>query len=143
MEWRLLRGLDEGDRERVLTSARRRSFGRGEVVFHEGDPGDTLHLLAEGRVAARITTPNGDVATLGVLGPGDAFGELALLRRTSTRTATVVALEPAVTLTLHKDNFDTLCRDHPHIDRLLVGVLAQRVERLSAHLVEALYVAAD
>jgi CRP-like cAMP-binding protein len=54
-----------------------------------------------------------------------------------------VALEPVTTLTLHKDVFDALCRDHPQTDRILVGILAARVERLSAHLVEALYLPAD
>jgi CRP-like cAMP-binding protein len=143
MQWRLLGGLDEVDRDRVLAATRRRSFARREVLFHEGDPGDTLHLLASGRVAIRVTTPHGDIATLAAMGPGEAFGEMALLRKSATRTATAVALEPVTTLTLHKDAFDSLCREHPHMDRVLVGVLAARVERLSAHLVEALYLPAD
>ena len=143
MQWRLLSGLDEADRERVLGATRKRSYARREVLFHEGDPGDTLHLLVSGRVAVRVTTPQGDVATLAALGPGDAFGELALLRRSATRTATVVALEPVSTLTLHKDEFDTLSKQHPQVNRVLVGVLAARVERLSAHLVESLYLPAD
>ena len=44
----------------LLSVARRRRFDRHEVVFHEGDPGDTVHLIARGRVALRVTTPLGD-----------------------------------------------------------------------------------
>jgi CRP-like cAMP-binding protein len=59
--------------------SRRRRFDKGEVIFHEGDPGDTMHLLAKGHVAVRVTTPLGDVATLLILKPGDFFGEVALV----------------------------------------------------------------
>ena len=62
-----------------LALARRRRFKRGEVVFHEGDPGDTLRLVDRGHLAVRVTTPLGDTATLRVLGPGDYFGELAVV----------------------------------------------------------------
>lgn len=143
MEWRLLSGLQDSDIERVLASARRRRFEPGEVVFHEGDPGTALHLLESGRVAVRVTTPDGDVATLTVVAPGEVFGEMALLRRSSTRTATAVALDAAATLSLERDVFLALCAQHPQVERMLVGVLAGRVERLSAHLVEALYVGVD
>src|ERR671922_1063228 len=104
MEWPLLDGVPEEPRRRVLAAARLRRFARGEVIFHEGDPGDTLHLIARGRVAVRVTTPLGDTATLAVLGPGDFFGELALLSE-SPRTATVTALEKTETMALHRDAF--------------------------------------
>ena len=64
----------------------------GEVVFHEADPADTVHLVVEGRFAARRSTPAGDTVTFSILGPGDTFGELALLGSQSRRTSTVVAL---------------------------------------------------
>ena len=65
--------------ERVLATARRRRFSTSEVVFHEGDPGDSLHVIVEGHFAVRVTTPYGDVATLVVLDGGEIFGEMALL----------------------------------------------------------------
>ena len=48
----VLTSLDEEDRRRVLSTARRRRFANGEVIVREGDPGDTFHLIAKGRVAA-------------------------------------------------------------------------------------------
>jgi CRP-like cAMP-binding protein len=140
MEWPALRGLADEDRRRVLREARRRRYARGEVIFHEGDPGDTLHLLARGRVAVRVTTELGDTATLAVLGAGAVFGELALVGERPCRAATVVALEPTETLTLHRDQFEELRRSSPAIDRFLIQVLAAEVIRLDSQLVEALFV---
>lgn len=100
MAWSFLEGVPEEDRRRLLAATRRRRFARREVLFHEGDPGDTVH---RGRVAVRITTPSGDVATLRVRGPGEVIGELALLDSASRWLATVVALERSETLALHRD----------------------------------------
>jgi CRP-like cAMP-binding protein len=64
VEWLLLEGVPEVDRRHVLSIARRRRFEKGEAVFHEGDPGDTLHLIATGRFAVRVVTSAGDTAML-------------------------------------------------------------------------------
>jgi CRP/FNR family cyclic AMP-dependent transcriptional regulator len=143
MRWSILDGLPEDDAQRVLEATRRRRFARREVLFHEGDPGDSVHLIDRGRVAARITTPLGDVATVNVRDAGEVVGELALLDPASRRTATVIALEPTETLSLHRDAFNDLRRQHPSIDRFLVAILAEEVRRLSHLLVEALYVPVD
>lgn len=139
----LLGCLEDDDRRRLLAGATRRKFKRGEVIFHEGDPGDTLHLVDKGHVAIRSTTPMGDVATFAVLGPGDAFGEQALLREGDRRTATAVAVELAETRTIGREQFGELRRSHPQIDQFLIEVLVAQVRKLSVHLQEALYVPAD
>lgn len=139
MNWTILNSLSDEDRRRVLASTRRRRFARREVLFHEGDPGDTLHLIDKGRVAVRITTPLGDIATLGVLGPGEVVGEMALLDNAGYRGATVIALERTETLALHRDQFLELRREHPAVDRFLVAVLAAEVRRLDTQLMEALF----
>jgi CRP/FNR family cyclic AMP-dependent transcriptional regulator len=64
----LFEGATEQEAARLLERARRRSFDPGEVVFHAGDPADTLHLIQRGRFAVRVTTEFGDVATLNVMG---------------------------------------------------------------------------
>ncbi|MGH8975297.1 MAG: Crp/Fnr family transcriptional regulator [Acidimicrobiia bacterium] len=138
MDWPILSSLGEEDRRHMLASTRRRRFARREVLFHEGDPGDTLHLIDKGRVAVRITTPLGDVATLSVLGPGECVGEMALLG-SGHRGATVVALEKTETLSLHRDQFEVLRRDNPAVDRFLIDVLAAEVRRLDGQLMEALF----
>lgn len=111
-------------------------------MFHEGDPGDALHLVDKGHLAVKRSTPLGDVATLLVLGPGDVFGELAVVAP-GPRNATVVALDLVETLALHGEVFDDLRLTHPAVDRVLIHALVGEVRRLSAVLVEALYVPAD
>lgn len=142
MEWALLEGVPEEVRRRVLAGARLRRFARGEVVFHEGDPGDTLHLIAKGHVAVRTTTALGDTATLAVLGAGDFFGELALLEE-RPRTASIVALEKTETLALHRDDFDKIASDHPSVHAFLAQVLGAQVRRLTGQVMDALYVPAE
>jgi CRP/FNR family transcriptional regulator, cyclic AMP receptor protein len=143
MDWLLLGGLSEPDRRAVLASTHRRRFARGEIVFHEADPADAVHLVAEGRLAAHRSTPAGDTVTFEILGPGDTFGEMALFAARPRRTSTVAALEPAVTLSLGFGEVERLRTAHPAVERQLVELLAQRVTRLSAHLLEALHVPAD
>jgi CRP/FNR family transcriptional regulator, cyclic AMP receptor protein len=142
MDFPILNGLEEELRRRVLAAARLRRFARGEVVFHEGDPGDTFHLVAKGRFAVRVSTELGETATLTVLGRGDFFGELALLGD-HPRTATVVALEAAETMAIHRDSFDELRGTHPPVQAFLVEVLGEQVRRLSDQVIEALYVPAE
>ena len=137
--WPVLGSIPEAQVRALLSVARRRRFDRHEVVFHEGDPGDTVHLIARGRVALRVTTPLGDTVTLRILGPGSLFGELAVLDP-APRNATVVALERTETLALHRDHFDELRQQHPEVDRMLLDSLISEVRRLSTQLLEALYV---
>src|SRR5436305_2078737 len=85
MEWPLLADLPSEDVRKLLSIARRRTFRRGEVVFHREDPADSLHLIARGRFGARVVTPLGDEVLLAVMGPGRSFGELALLDPGSRR----------------------------------------------------------
>jgi CRP/FNR family cyclic AMP-dependent transcriptional regulator len=142
MRWELFSDLPSGELQRVLTVARRRTFARGEVVFHEGDPADSLHLIEKGRFAVRVTTPLGETAMLAIRGPGEAFGELALVAD-SPRSATVAALEPAETYSLYRREFDQLRRDHPFVNQVLVAVLAAEVRRMDELIVEAFYVGAE
>jgi CRP/FNR family transcriptional regulator, cyclic AMP receptor protein len=144
MRWKLLAGVPEADVQRLLSIARRRTFSRGEVVFHHHDPADTLHLIVKGRFAVRVGTPLGDTAILTLLGPGEMFGELALLGDgDARRSATVAALEPGETRCVHRLDFDRLRAEHPETSQVLIAILAAQVRRLSGHLLDALYVPAD
>ena len=143
MRWQLLAKVPDDALQALLTIARRRTFDRNEVVFHRGDPADSLHLIVKGRFSVRIATPLGDSATLSVRGPGDAFGELALLGAEPIRSATVSALEAGETHSIYRGDFERLRREHPSVNDVLAGILADRLRRLSDQLVEAYYVPAD
>jgi CRP/FNR family transcriptional regulator, cyclic AMP receptor protein len=144
MEWQLFAGVPPEDVRRLLAIARRRTFARGEVVFHRDDPANALHLIVSGRFAVAITTPLGETAMLAVRGPGNAFGELALVSGGETvRSATVSALEPGETRSVLREDFARLRREHPRVDAVLVAILAERVRHLSEQLTEAYYLSAE
>jgi CRP/FNR family cyclic AMP-dependent transcriptional regulator len=142
--WELLREVPAADVRRVLQVARRRTFARGEVVFHEGDPADSLHLVAKGRFAVRLRTPFGEEAVLALKGPGEAFGELALVSGTDpVRSATVEALEAGETHAIYRREFDRLRREHPTVGEVLVAVLADQLRRTNTLVLDAYYATAE
>jgi CRP-like cAMP-binding protein len=140
---RLLDAIPDEELRTLLAAARRRSFARNEVVFHQGDPGDSMHLVWNGRFAARIRTRLGDQTTVAIVGPGDVFGELALVGQDRERSATVVALEPGETRSIGRQDLDRLRHELPEVDELLLRLLASRLRRTNDLLAEALYVPAD
>ena len=142
MEWRLLAGVSAEDVSRLVAVAQRRAFRRGQVVFHDDDPADALHLVVHGHFAVRVTTSAGETVLLAVVGPGDAFGELALVSD-GRRGATVQAFSDGETLALHRDGFEALRRARPQVDRSLAVILAERLRRVNDLLMEAHYVDAD
>jgi CRP-like cAMP-binding protein len=142
-EWPLLADLPSEDVRQLLSIARRRTFDKGEVVFHRDDPADSLHLIVRGRFGARVSTRLGDSVLLDVLGPGQSFGELALLLAGSRRSATVFALEDAESRSIYRDDFARLQRAHPGVKDVLLRLLAEQLRRASDRIAEAHYVDAD
>ncbi|WP_063057424.1 Crp/Fnr family transcriptional regulator [Nocardia sienata] len=138
-DFKILRGLREPEQREILASCTPRRYKRREIICHEGDPGDCLHLIKSGRLIVRVATPLGDIATLTMLGPGHSFGELAVLDSRSRRTATVEAVESAETLTFGRAQLMALRQRYPEIDRVMIDTLAAQVRRLSAQVLEALY----
>jgi CRP/FNR family transcriptional regulator, cyclic AMP receptor protein len=143
MDWPLLAGIPEEDVRVLLTIARRRTFGKGEVVFHRDDPADSLHLVVRGRFGARVLTPLGDSVLVDVLGPGQSFGELALLVPDAKRSATVEALEAGETRSIFRDDFAVLQREHPAVKDVLLRLLAEQLRRSTDRVVEAHHVDAE
>jgi CRP-like cAMP-binding protein len=121
----------------------RRRFAKGEVIFHEGDPGDAVHLVDKGKVAVRIATPLGEVTTLSVRGPGDFVGELGFIHPDELRSASLVCLSPVETLVLRRGEMDRLVTEHPQVLWAIIERLAERVRVLSALVLESRYDAAD
>src|SRR5262245_4419325 len=142
MQWRLFEGIPGEDVRAVLALARRSTYRRGEVVFHRHDPADAVHLVVKGRFDVRITTSHGDVVALAIRGPGETFGEIAVVTG-AERSATVTALEPGETLVVRGSELRRLAREHQSVDEVLVRVLAEHVAFLSERLVEAYTIDAE
>ena len=142
MKWELFADAPAEDVQRVLAVARRRRFVRGEVVFHQDDLAESLHLVGSGRFAITRRTALGEEALLAIRQAGEAFGELALISE-QRRSATASALEAGETLSVLYDDFEHLRARHPGVDRILVALLAAQLERVDQLLAEAYYESAE
>src|SRR5439155_16947000 len=118
---RLFTGLDERAMELIANALRIRRFRRGEVVFHAGDRGDSLFIVATGSVKITVTAEDGaEPPILTTIGPGGFFGELALLDG-APRSATAAAVDALETLVLRRDAFDRLVDTETGMRRTLLG----------------------
>ncbi len=117
----------------------RRRYAKDEPIFHEGETGDTFHVIDKGRVLIEVSTARGDVAAFSVRGPGEILGELAIVG-SGRRTARVTALEPTETLSLTQVTLDEMRRADPSVDRLLLEILAAKLQDATDQLMEVLFV---
>ena len=143
MEWALLRGLSEKAVNEVLSLGRSRRFAKKEVVWHEGDRAEFIHLIRTGRIAVRGMTSLGEIVTVIVFGPGDAAALVGAAATDPYFTTSGVALEPTETVAIRVDEFDEVRRRLPAVNEAVVHFLADRTLGLAQQLVEALYVPAD
>lgn len=114
---------------------RPRRYRRNEVIFHQDDVGDALHIVIDGVVKIVLPSAEGDEAIIASLKSGDFFGELALLDG-SPRSTTATALEPTETLALPRDQFLRLLPDDPRLVSALLRALAGELRRLTGHVEE-------
>lgn len=119
-----------GDEElgRLGTVARERPYPRNSVIVFADDPGDALYLVAAGQVKVVIVGEDGREVILAVLGPGDFFGELALIDD-EPRSAHVIAMDDARLLVLRRDDFQRALETHPRIALGLLRAVARRLRR--------------
>ncbi|HET9614499.1 MAG TPA: Crp/Fnr family transcriptional regulator [Candidatus Limnocylindrales bacterium] len=129
----LFGGADDSAIETLVRHLRVRRFRRGETVFHQGDPGDALFVVDKGSVKVVLPSDEGaEPAIVAILGPGEFFGELAILDG-SPHSATIVAVEPTETLVLHRDAFLSLIDTDAGLRRALLASLAVEIRRLTGH----------
>lgn len=132
---RLFAGLDRDALRGIARTLRVRRFRRGEVLFHEGDPGDALFIVASGAVKVVVPSEEGGEAILATLRRGEFLGELALLDG-APRSASAIALEATEALALPRDQFRALADTEPAIRDALLAALATELRRLTAHVAE-------
>ncbi|MFQ5460940.1 MAG: Crp/Fnr family transcriptional regulator, partial [Anaerolineae bacterium] len=135
---RLFEALPRPAVERLAERSQHRHFGAGERVFDEGDPGAALYVVAEGEIRIDIASPAGEHVTLVFLGPGEAFGELALLDD-APRSAEAVATEASTLLSLYRKDFYSILEDEPEAVRALLGTLAGYVRNTNQRLADAAF----
>ncbi len=121
------------DVQRVIMA---RSYPKGQVLFHQGDPGNCLYLLTAGRLRIFVSSPDGREATVRMYGPGSSVGELAVLDG-KPRSASAIAIDTLKTMVLYREDFLKLLHEHISITESVLAMLAERV-RYTTHYSEQL-----
>jgi CRP/FNR family cyclic AMP-dependent transcriptional regulator len=124
----LLAVLKPKVRDEVLANARRRTFAAGDTLVREGDSALHLYIIATGH--ARVE--RAEQGTVGRLGPGDFFGELALIED-HDRTATVVAEDELTCYLIPAWEFRALLQEHPEMALPMLQTLIARIHRREHH----------
>ena len=124
-------GLSDRELEIIANSCVSRSYPKNTVIINEDDYADSLYVIESGRVKVYCSDKNGKEFIMNTLGPGDYFGELALLDD-ATRSASVRTVEKSEFRVVMKDEFNQVLDDHPNIARQLIRNLAGRVRKLTA-----------
>lgn len=121
--------LNKKELQTLAKSCQERSYRAGTVLFSQGDTGVGLYVLKNGKVRITIATdPDKAEEEVGVYGPGDVLGEMALLDDLP-RSATVTAIEDVTALLLPVWEFRTILQAHPDMSLKLLGVLSRRLRK--------------
>jgi CRP-like cAMP-binding protein len=126
----LFAGFSDGEIASVLGTAKERRFPAGSMIIEEGDEGARgFYLIVDGSAHAKRA---GKV--LAEFGPGDYFGEMALLLGDTPRTADVVALSDVTCVVITSWDLRALIKTHPELGVRIMGELARRLRDTDAAL---------
>lgn len=123
-----LGALNESETRELLAHAARRRVAAGHVVFRKDDPGDGLYGVLAGRIVVTVESAAGKELILNMFGPGECFGEIALLDGKG-RTATAIAREPSELLFLNRAVFQPFLAQRPDATMRIIALLCSRLRR--------------
>ena len=129
-ETRLFESVAEQDHEAITRASGTRSLQAREELFHKGDEGAQIYIVASGQLKVITTSTEGDDLMFCVLDPGEVIGEVGLLAA-RPRTATVAAIKSSDLIVLDRREFRSLLRTTPEVAFELLTVLARRLARIS------------
>ena len=124
----LLARLPEDDLKALASRGRVRRFNAGTTIFHEGDPGDSIYVVVDGRIRMSRLSGSGSEATLALIGPGDCTGELSLFDG-RPRSATATAMQATRTFVVSRDDFVSWVQERPGASLALLETLSLRLRR--------------
>lgn len=123
---KLFAGLAKDDLVALAAKLQRRRYGKGQFIFQQGDAGLCLYLVESGKVKIASFSAEGKGLVLNLVGPGDFFGELALLDG-EPRSADAVAQEACQLLLLQRDDFMNFLVARPHVAIELLATVSRRL----------------
>ncbi len=124
----LLSALDEPTASKLIESMTPERFERGEVIFHEGRPGDSLYVIVSGKVKLGRTSADGRESLISILGPGEMFGELSLFDPGPRLTSAMVVADVEL-ISLGNNDLRGFILDHPEVAMQMLAGLAHRLRR--------------
>lgn len=124
----LLARLGSDDVRSLAQRGRVRNYSSGAVLFHEGEPGDSLHVVVEGRIRVAVVSPTGEEATVAYIGPGDCVGEFSIFDG-RPRSASAIAAERTKTFVVTRDAFVEWLGERPSASLALLETLSLRLRR--------------
>ena len=114
------------------------TFPKGTTIFDEGEPGDRLYIIVEGKVKLARHAPDGRENLLSVMGPSDMFGELSIFDP-GPRTSSAVCVTEVSAATMNSESLKKWISDYPDISQQLLRVLARRLRRTNASLADLIF----
>ena len=114
------------------------TFPRGTTIFDEGEPGDRLYIIIEGKIKLARHAPDGRENLLSVMGPSDMFGELSIFDP-GPRTSSAVCVTEVTCASMDSQMLRTWIDSHPEISQQLLRVLARRLRRTNASLADLIF----
>jgi CRP-like cAMP-binding protein len=124
----LFTALDDAAAASLLANMVSVKIAKGSVLFAEGDEGDQLYVIAEGKLKLGTSSGDGRENLLSILGPGEMFGELSLFDP-NPRTSTATAVTDAKLLSLGQEKLLPWLVENPMVSLQLLASLAQRLRR--------------
>ena len=121
-----LENIDHGTAAMLQSKMQVRRFRRGQPIFSQGDPGDSLFLVSTGRVKLFIENEHGEQLTILLCEEGDCFGEMAVLDG-GARSASAEALEATETQIITRNTFIDLIREQPEVSLNLISFLCSKL----------------
>jgi CRP/FNR family transcriptional regulator, cyclic AMP receptor protein len=134
----LFAALDAEAGGSLRASMREIKVGRAETLFAEGDPGERLYVITEGKIKLGRTAPDGRENLLAILGRGEMFGELSLFDP-GPRTATATAVTDATLFELGHDDLQPWLNDRPDVAAQLLAALARRLRRTNEAMADLIF----
>lgn len=134
----LLARLPDEDVSLLASRGRVRRYNAGTTIFHEGDPGDALYVVVDGRVRITRLSGSGSEATLAIVSKGDCFGEFALLD-SRPRSATATAQMPTRTFVVSREDFREWVRQRPEASLALLETLSLRLRRTDEAITDLMF----
>ena len=134
----LFAALDDEQAAALLASMTTVELRRGETLFSEGEPGDRLYVITNGKIKLGRSSVDGRENLLAVLGPGEMFGELSLFDP-GPRTATGTAVSDATMVALGHEDLRNWLSTRPDVAQHLLRALARRLRRTNEALADLVF----